>query len=160
MQYIHSDLGSRRRGEVVEVTLQGSRANVLLLDSSNYSAFRSGRAFRGVGGLAKRSPVHLTIPRSTHWYAVAYIPGGYRGRVRAGFRVLPGALPPIRDSAPSPLGAIREAADEYAGWLDGTDTPDRAFDLFICHAGDDKEAVARPLAHALGPKGRASPARG
>ena len=153
MQFIYSDLGQRKRGEVVEVVLQGSQANVVLVDSSNYSAFKSGRQWRGVGGLAKRSPVHLTIPHSGRWYGVAYIPGGYRGRVGAGFRVLPGALPPIRQASASPLGSIRQAADEYAAVFADADIPDRVFDVFINHASEDKDAVVRPLARALRERG-------
>jgi hypothetical protein len=153
VQFIYSDLGQRRRGEVVEVVLQGNQANVALLDASNYSAFKNGRRWRGVGGLAKRSPVHLTVPHAGHWYGVAYIPGGYRGRVRAGFRVLPGALPAIRETSISPLGSIRQAADAYAETFADADIPDRAFDVFISQAGDDKDAVVRPLAHALRDRG-------
>jgi hypothetical protein len=153
VQFIYSDLGQRHRGDVVEVVLKGSEANVALIDSSNYSAFKNGRRWRGVGGLAKRSPIHLTVPRAGHWYGVAYIPGGYRGRVRAGFRVLPGALPPIRHASASPLGSIRQAADDYAETFADADIPDRAFDVFISHAGEDKDAVVRPLAHALRERG-------
>ncbi len=153
MQFIHSDLGQRKGGDVIEVVLQGNHANVALLDSSNYSAFKNGRQWRGVGGLAQRSPIRLTVPRSGHWFGVAYIPGGYRGRIRAGFQVLPGALPPIRQVGNSPLGSIRQAADDYAESFADADIPVRAFDVFISHAGEDKEAVVRPLAHALRERG-------
>lgn len=153
MQFIHSDLGQRRRGDVVEVLLKGSQANVLLLDSSNYQAFRNGRRFRGVGGLAKRSPVRLTVPRSGRWYGVAYLPANARGRVQAGFRVLPGALPPITSTSQSPLGRIREAAEGFAYAVSDPDAPDRAFDVFISHASEDKDAVVRPLATALRQRG-------
>lgn len=67
MQFIYRDLGHRTRGEVVECNLQGTQANVALMDSSNYSAFKAGRAWRGVGGLAQRSPVYLAIPHAGHW---------------------------------------------------------------------------------------------
>lgn len=153
VQFIYSDLGQRQRGDVVEVVLQGSEVNIALLDSPNYSAFKNGRRWRGVGGLAKRSPILLSVPRASHWYGVAYIPGGYRGRVRAGFRVLPGALPPIRRGSPSPLGSIRQAADDYLDSFADADHPDRAFDVFISHAGEDKDAVVRPLALALRERG-------
>jgi len=150
MQFIFTDLGQRTRGEVVECNLQGSQANVALLDSSNYSSFRGGRAWRGVGGLAQRSPVRLAIPHAGHWFGVAYLPAGSRGSVRAGFRVLPGALPPIRQASSSPLSSIRQAATEYA---EGAGDLDRAFDVFISHAGEDKEEVVRPLALALRARG-------
>lgn len=150
MQFIHSDLGQRHRGDVVEVTLSGSAANVVLLDSSNFSAFKSGRRHRYHGGLAKKSPVRLTVPNSGHWYAVVYIPAGYRGSVRAGFRLLPGALPTLRETSASPLGAIRQAADDYAEEIEGAPGPDaKAYDVFISHASEDKDDIVRPLAHAL-----------
>lgn len=150
MQYIHADLGQRKRGDMVEVQLQGSQANVLIMDSSNYSSFRSRGSYReAYGGTWKRSPVHLTVPRSGHWYGVVYIPPGYRGQVRAGFRVLGGPLPPIRETyAQSPLGAIRQAADEYAESV-GVAPDEKDYDVFISHAGEDKSEVVRPLAHAL-----------
>jgi Domain of unknown function (DUF1883). len=87
MEYIHSDLGYRRRGETVRVTLSGNAANVLLLDSSNYSAFRSGRQHRYYGGLATRSPVDLSIPHDGHWYAVVHMGGLQIGRASCRERV-------------------------------------------------------------------------
>jgi DNA-binding helix-hairpin-helix protein with protein kinase domain len=61
-KFLHTDLGYRQRGNVVEVTLSGSAANVRLLDSSNFQLYRQGREHRYHGGLAQRSPVRLAIP--------------------------------------------------------------------------------------------------
>jgi hypothetical protein len=119
------------------------------MDSSNYSAFRSGRKWRGVNRLALGSPVRLGIPSSGHWYGVIYIPPGYTGRVNGSIGVLPSLPPTIRPASPSPLGAIRDAAEEYSESFADLDLPDREFDVFICHAGEDKDEVVRPLAHAL-----------
>ncbi len=66
MQFIHTDLGQRKRGEIVEVTLT-SGANVRLMDSSNLSNYKNGRRHRYIGGLAKQSPLRLQIPNSGHW---------------------------------------------------------------------------------------------
>ena len=96
MQFIHSDLGQRRSGEIVEVTLT-SGANVRLMDSSNFSSYKNGRQHRFVGGLAKRSPVRLSIPSSGRWH-VAVDMQGLRGSTRASIRVLPGVLPEIRET--------------------------------------------------------------
>lgn len=57
-QFIHSDLGFRQSGEIVEVLLT-SGANVRLLDGLNFSSYRTGAAYRYHGGLARQSPVHL-----------------------------------------------------------------------------------------------------
>ena len=39
-QFVHHDLGHRRGGEIVEITLSGNSANVRLMDSSNVSNYR------------------------------------------------------------------------------------------------------------------------
>ena len=148
MEFIYQDLGQRRRGDVVEVQLSGNTANVLLMDSSDFSNFKSRGSYRrAVGGAWKRSPVHLTVPRAGHWYGVVYIPPGYRGQVRAGFRVLPGLLPELRQS---PLADIRDAIESYPG---GIDDADKQYDCFIAHAGEDKADFVRPLAVALRARG-------
>jgi hypothetical protein len=87
MEFISFDLGQLRGGQVVEVTLSGSAANVLLLDSSNFSAFKNGRQHRYYGGLTRRTPVHLGVPYLGHWHAVVYV-AGPRGNVRAAAQVL------------------------------------------------------------------------
>jgi hypothetical protein len=74
--------------DVVEVTLD-KQANVRLMDASNYQSYRSGRAHRYYGGLAKTSPLRLRAPSSGHWY-VAVDLGGYAGTVRASVRVIKG----------------------------------------------------------------------
>lgn len=148
-KFLSRDLGNRKRGDVVEFNLRGSEANVLIMDSSNFSSFKSRGAYRqAYGGTWKRSPVRLQVPRSGHWYGVVYIPPGYRGQVSASIDVLPGALPPIRQSYQSPLGSIRDAADEYAEAA-GIAPEDKEYDVFISHAGEDKDDLVRPLAHAL-----------
>ena len=145
MQFIDSDLGHRERGDVVEVTLT-SGANVRLLDQSNFQKYKRGERHQYNGGLARRSPVRLQIPRSGHWHAVVDMQG-LRGSTRAGFRVVPAQallpLPPLRERTP-----IRALADNLAeaGVLhDET----RDYDVFISHASEDKAPVVRPLAHAL-----------
>jgi Domain of unknown function (DUF1883) len=72
VQFIHNDLGQRKRGEIVEITLTNG-ANVRLMDSSNLNSYKNGRRHNYIGGLAKRSPVRLQIPSSGHWHvAVDY----------------------------------------------------------------------------------------
>jgi TIR domain/Domain of unknown function (DUF1883) len=153
LSFAYRDLGQRKRGDIVEVVLQGNQANVLLMDSANFSSFKRNGTYRqAYGGLAERSQVHLAVPRSGHWYGVAFIPPGYRGSARAGFRVLPGALAPIREPMQSPLGSIKQAADDYAEAI-GIDPDDKEYDVFISHASEDKADVVRPLAEALRARG-------
>src|SRR5262249_19035031 len=114
VQFIYRDLGQRRRGDIVEFKLNGSQANIGLLDSSNYNAFKNGGDFRGVVPLATGSPVRLSIPSTGRWYGVIYIPPGYGGQVRGsiGVTAVPDLPPRVGPShaIPSPLNSIRDAA--------------------------------------------------
>jgi Domain of unknown function (DUF1883)/TIR domain len=146
MQFVHHDLGQRSGGEIVEVQLSGSAANIRLMDSSNFSAYRGGRRHRYFGGLATRSPVRLAIPHSGHWHVTVDM-AGLRGRVRSSAQVLPGALPRLKEAPLSSVPSLVHAPDETL--LDTVDRDTRTFDVFIAHASEDKDAVARPLAVAL-----------
>ena len=145
MKFNYWDLGHRSRGEIVEVQLEGNAANVRLLDSSNYHAFKAGRQHRYVGGHMTRSPAQFQIPSSGHWYVTVDY-GGYSGRGRAGVRVLPGNLPTLQQRALPSLDAIRR---NISTMHEQDDDGMREWDVFISHATEDKGDVVRPLAHAL-----------
>ena len=66
---------------VVLVELENA-ANVILLDDSNFSAFRRGGRYQYYGGYYKRTPVRLVPPRESRWHVVVHL-GGYPGHVRA-----------------------------------------------------------------------------
>ncbi len=85
MNFLQHEVNVSSR-DVIEVSLS-SQANVLLLDSTNFSSYRSGRPYRYQGGLARVSPVILTPPYAGHWYVVVDL-GGYSGSVRASVRVI------------------------------------------------------------------------
>lgn len=143
MQFTHYDLGQRERGEIIEVTLQGSAANVRLMDSSNLSNYRSGRRHSYRGGLITRSPYHVQIPSSGHWHITVDM-AGLRGSTRSSIRTLPRALPPAQEA---PLSSVPSL---FRGPVpDVPQADDREFDVFISHASEDKDEVVRPLAHAL-----------
>jgi hypothetical protein len=150
--FIHSDLGYRQAGDVVEITLSGSAANVRLLDNSNFQAYRNGRQHRYIGGLATRSPVRLQIPNSGRWH-VAVDMQGLQGTARASFRLTPVSalrpLPPIQQSTPQ----LRAIADNLAEAGPGSDDDERDYDVFISHASEDKNTVVTPLATALKQRG-------
>lgn len=95
MGFNHHDLGHRKTGEMVEITLSGNAANVRLLDSSNFNSYRNGRQHRYIGGLARKSPVRLKIPRSGQWHVVVDMEG-LSGTVRSSVKILQGALPSLR----------------------------------------------------------------
>lgn len=88
MNFLHYEF-DLSAGDIVEVTLD-KQANVRLLDSSNFNAFKNGRQHRYYGGLAKQSPVRIPAPHAGHWHVVIDL-GGYAGTVRAGAVVHRGA---------------------------------------------------------------------
>jgi len=141
LQFIHNDLGQRHRGEIVEITLTNG-ANVRLMDSSNFSNYKNDRRHQYIGGLAKQSPLRLQIPSTGHWH-VAIDMQGLQGSTRASVRVLPGALPEIREAPLSSIPSlIRDNAPSVAAGGE-------LHDVFISHASEDKDAIVRSLASAL-----------
>jgi hypothetical protein len=150
--FIHTDLGQRKRGDVVEVMLSGSAANVRLLDSMNFSRYRKGQRHNYRGGLVRRTPVRLGIPSSGHWHLTVDMQG-LRGTTHADVRVIPGSalspLPPIREQRP----ALAEVAENVAEVGPDEGTQAREFDVFVAHASEDKDDVVRSLAQALQARG-------
>lgn len=150
MQFVHHDLGHRQRGDIVEVSLSGNAANVRLMDSSNFSSYKSGRQHRYYGGLVKKSRVRLAIPHDGTWYVTVDMQG-LGGSVRSSARILAGPLPELRQaplsSVPSLLQHNRPPGNDSA------DEARREYDVFISHASEDKAGVVRPLAHALSDAG-------
>lgn len=153
MRFQHYDLGHLRGGSTVVVTLRGNAANVRLLDSSNFSSYRAGRRHRYFGGLAQRSPVHLRVPRDGHWHVTVDLQG-LAGQVRSSVYVEPPPLAPLRTISTGaenpPLQAI---ADNVATVAPPSPALDKAYDVFISHASEDKDAIVRDLAHALQDRG-------
>lgn len=146
MNFNYWDLKQQPRGAVVEVGLTGNAANVRLLDSSNFSAFKAGRRATGYGGHVTRSPVRIQVPRSGHWYLVVDY-GGLAGRGRASVQVLPGRLPALRQRAMPSLDQIAESVAAINHDDDALIA--KEWDVFISHASEDKDEIVRPLAHAL-----------
>lgn len=146
MKYQVYKLGNRKRGEAVEVTLQGNAANVRLMDSTNFSNYKNGRRHKYYGGLAKRSPVRLTIPSTGTWFVTVDLQG-LRGRVSSSIRMMPSALPEISEQPLSSVPSLVRARtpDFYKS--------DKTYDVFISHASEDKDEVVRPLAESLRSQG-------
>jgi hypothetical protein len=151
MNFIHTDLGHRAKDDIVEVTLS-SGANVRLMDSTNFDAYRKGRKHRFHGGLAQRSPTRLAIPSTGRWH-LAVDMQGLRGTVRTSSKVIPAAamkpLPPIREGREE----LRLIANNLAEAAPDQLASDRDYDVFISHASEDKDDVVRPLAEALREQG-------
>ena len=143
MKFIHHQLGHCQKGQIVEITLSGSAANVRLMDNSALQAYKNGRRHQYIGGLAKRSPVRLQIPRTGTWN-VAIDMMGLRGNVRSSARVLPAPLPAIQER---PLSSVPSLLHEPAPSI--RENVDQVFDVFISHASEDKDDLGHPLALAL-----------
>lgn len=87
MQHLYWDLGHQAAGTAVQVTLEGTEANVKLMSASNYRAYKVGDRHRYHGGHYRRSPVTLYVPSDGQWFVTVDY-GGYQGRGRASVRVL------------------------------------------------------------------------
>ncbi|TCN28163.1 TIR domain-containing protein [Kribbella orskensis] len=134
---------SLKRGATVEVTLQGNGANVRLMDSSNFNAYKAGRAHRYVGGLIQRSPYRMSVPRDGRWFVTVDMIG-LRGTTRSSVRIIPPPLAPARQGlSGGSLSDIRHEAPP------SVEDDAQVWDVFVSHASEDKAAVARPLTDAL-----------
>jgi hypothetical protein len=149
MQFTHYDLGHKKAGQIVQVTLHGNAANVRLMDSSNFQSYRNGRQHRYYGGHFTRSPARITIPSNGHWHITVDL-GGYNGQVRSSISVLPGALPVYNEPSLSSVPSLVQGHNAPPGL--GQDD-DKDYDVFISHASEDKDEIVRPLVHALKDKG-------
>ena len=148
MKYNYSQLGHRQRGDVVVVTLSGSAANVRLLDSANYQNYRGRREHKYYGGLVKRSPVRIPIPHSGTWYVVVDMQG-LRGTTSSSVRVIPKeALAPLPEYNTKQLSPLVQPVQPIQSTPNGVGSH-QSYDVFIVHATEDKDEVARPLAEAL-----------
>jgi len=147
VQHQKYDLGRREKGATVVVTLK-NQANVQIMDERNYRIYSSGRGgrYEYIGGLVKKSPYRAVLPKSGHWY-VAIDLGGYAGKVQSSVRVEPapsGFLPPARDMEELRQVLQQEPQQPPSGVMEG-----RTWDVFVSHAHEDKDSVARPLSVAL-----------
>jgi len=150
MQFQKYDLGNLQKGQIVEVTLKGSAANVRLMDSSNFQNYKSGRQHKFSGGYVTRSPYRVSVPNSGHWY-VAIDLGGHSGRISSSVNVLPGALPKAKQSSLSSIPSLIRDREIPTGF--GEEPIVRKYDVFISHASEDKDEIVRPLANELISKG-------
>ena len=82
MKFLYYDLGEQQKDNWVVAHLDGSAANVILVDPPNFDRYRCGQPFVYTGGLYTRTPARLQIPRDGNWYLVIDC-GGYRHHVHA-----------------------------------------------------------------------------
>jgi hypothetical protein len=133
------DLGQLESGATVVVTLS-TGANVHLMTQSNLNNYRNGRRHQYYGGLAKQTPFRVVVPSTGTWYLTVDVAGLRAASLRSSVAIEPPALPAARFAASSSLAGIRSEAPVRL-------TPDETgqrWDVFISHAGEDKQAVASP----------------
>lgn len=82
MEFTHHEFRHLDAGELIQVVLSGTEANVKLLDEYNFGRYRSGQTHRYYGGHYRSSPVLLATPAAGSWHVVVDL-GGYRGTVRS-----------------------------------------------------------------------------
>lgn len=136
------------KGSTIVVTLSAA-ANVRLMNSANFNAYKQGRSHQYVGGgLVKRSPFRITVPRTGRWYLTIDLRGLRSSKVRHSAKVEPPPLPAAKSAQPPPLTVINhEPPSVSPGSSAGT------WDVFVSHASEDKESVAEPLASELRKRG-------
>ncbi|MEY8769036.1 DUF1883 domain-containing protein [Erwinia sp. ACCC 02193] len=86
MSHIHSreymDGGST-------VSVQCShQINVLVMDDTNYSNYKSGRSCRYYGGFYKMLPANITVPSTGYWNVVLALPAGHRANIRYSINII------------------------------------------------------------------------
>lgn len=74
MKFLHTDLGPRQAGQVVEITVS-SAANVRLMDTANFENYKNGMKHIYTGGLVRQSPIRLAVPTLGHWHVAIDING-------------------------------------------------------------------------------------
>ena len=85
MNYLHYEFNLSRE-DAVKVDLS-SQANVRLLDTSNFQAYKKGYNHKYYGGLVKTTPYIVSPPHSGHWHLVIDT-GGYSGSVSASVQII------------------------------------------------------------------------
>lgn len=73
-RFTHYDLKPQRAGTTIEVTLSAVN-NVRLMTAVNFQRFTERLDFKYIGGVAKRSPIRLTIPENGHWHLIVDMEG-------------------------------------------------------------------------------------
>jgi hypothetical protein len=88
MNFLHYDVWTQP-GDIIQVSLTGNAANVLMMDQANFESYRSGRQFQYYGGYFTQSPAMIRAPGAGRWKVVVDL-GGRAGQVRASVQVVRG----------------------------------------------------------------------
>lgn len=91
-RYTHYDLGDQRAETTIEITLSAV-ANVRLMTGGNFQRFKETLKHQFVGGVAKKSPIRLTVPETGHWHLVVDMEG-HKGLAESSVKLIEKALAP------------------------------------------------------------------
>ncbi|CAN7534639.1 DUF1883 domain-containing protein [Pararhizobium sp. LjRoot255] len=95
--FTHYDLKQQRAGVTIEITLSAV-ANVRLMTENNFALYKQAMKHQFVGGVARKSPLRLTIPQSGHWHLVVDMEG-HHGQSNSSIRMIETAAPARFQSA-------------------------------------------------------------
>src|SRR4051812_28866032 len=97
-RFTHYDLKPQRAGTIIEVTLTAVN-NIRLMTAANFQRFTELLDFKYVGGVAKKSPIRLTIPETGHWHLIVDMEG-HHGLAESSVKLIaaPAATPAKRAS--------------------------------------------------------------
>jgi hypothetical protein len=91
-RYTHYDLQEQRAGTVIEITLSAV-ANVRLMNAVNFLRFTETLKHQFVGGVAKKSPIRLSLPETGHWHVVVDMEG-HKGQVESNVKMIEKSIRP------------------------------------------------------------------
>jgi hypothetical protein len=95
--FTHYDLKQQRTGVAIEITLSAV-ANVRLMTENNFALYKQAMKHQFIGGVARKSPIRLTIPQSGHWHVVVDMEG-HHGQSNSSIRIIETAATPRFQSA-------------------------------------------------------------
>ncbi|MDY3570236.1 DUF1883 domain-containing protein [Enterobacter hormaechei] len=86
MSYIHKR-SHVDAGGVISVQCS-HQINVLVMNDSDYRAYKQGRNFDYHGGFFTHFPANITVPCSGYWNIVLALPSGRRATIRHSISIL------------------------------------------------------------------------
>ena len=96
--FTHYDLKQQRGGVTIEITLSAV-ANVRLMSDQNFALYKQAMKHQFVGGVAKKSPIRLVIPKAGHWHLVIDMEG-HHGQSETSIRIIETASVPRFRTSP------------------------------------------------------------
>jgi hypothetical protein len=97
VNFTHYDLKQQRAGVIIEITLSAV-ANVRLMTESNFTLYKQAQKHQFVGGVARKSPIRLSIPQNGHWHVIVDMEG-HNGLAQSSIKIVDAVSAPRFQSA-------------------------------------------------------------